>query len=171
MTTLTLAAQILAIGVFATVVMDLWALLLRRVFGIASLDFAMVGRWLGHMRAGRFTHAGIARATPVVGEKALGWFAHYAIGVGFAAGLVMVTGAAWLDAPTWPPALAVGIATVVMPFFVMQPAFGAGVAASKTPKPAQARLRSLLTHTVFGLGLYAGAWMISAATTIIAASG
>ncbi|AKC70911.1 DUF2938 domain-containing protein [Pandoraea oxalativorans] len=171
MTTLTLAAQVLAIGVFATLVMDLWALMLRRVLGIASLDFAMVGRWLGHMPAGRFTHAGIARATPVTGEKALGWFAHYAIGVGFAAALVWLAGPAWLDAPTWPPALAFGVATVVMPFFVMQPAFGAGVAASKTPKPAQARLRSLITHTVFGLGLYAGAWAARGAMTIIAASG
>ncbi|VVE61970.1 membrane protein [Pandoraea anapnoica] len=163
MTTLTLAAQILAIGVFATVMTDLWALLLRRVFGIPSLEFSMVGRWLGHMPAGRFAHAGIARATPVPGERALGWFAHYAIGVGFAATLVMLAGSVWLDAPTWPPALAFGVATVVMPFFVMQPAFGAGVAASKTPKPAQARLRSLMTHAVFGLGLYAGACVVSAA--------
>ncbi|UVA77374.1 DUF2938 domain-containing protein [Pandoraea commovens] len=170
MTTLTFVAQILAIGVFATVVMDLWALLLRRVFGIASLDFAMVGRWLGHMPAGRFAHSGIARATPVAGEKALGWFAHYAIGVGFAAALVMLAGSEWLDAPTWPMPLAFGVATVVMPFFVMQPAFGAGIAASKTPKPAQARLRSLMTHTVFGLGLYAGASVVSAAVAIIATS-
>lgn len=171
MTTLTLVAQILAIGVFATVVMDLWALMLRRIFGVTSLDFAMVGRWLGHIPAGRFAHASIARATPVPGEKALGWFAHYAIGVGFAALLVVLAGSAWLDAPTWPTALAYGVVTVVMPFFVMQPAFGAGIAASKTPKPAQARLRSLITHTVFGLGLYAGAWVVSATTALIAASG
>jgi hypothetical protein len=50
-----------------------------------------------------------------------------------------------------------------VPFFVMQPAFGAGVAASKTPRPAQARLRSLMTHGVFGVGLYAGAWLVSLA--------
>ncbi|WP_353189253.1 DUF2938 domain-containing protein [Pandoraea pnomenusa] len=160
-TTLSLAAQILTIGVCATAVMDVWALILRHGFGLTSLDYAMVGRWLGHMPAGQFAHAGIGRAAPVPGEKAMGWVAHYATGVVFAAGLVASTGADWLDTPTLLPALGFGLVTVVVPFFVMQPAFGAGVAASKTPKPAQARLRSLITHSVFGLGLYAGAWLVS----------
>ena len=160
---LSLVAQVLTMGVCATVVMDLWAVLLCRAFGMASLDYAMVGRWLGHMPAGRFAHAGIGRASPVIGEKALGWFAHYAIGVGFAACLVGLTGPAWRQAPTLVPALAFGIVTIVVPFFVMQPAFGAGMAASNTPNPTRARLRSLMTHSVFGLGLYAGGWVVSLA--------
>jgi len=36
----------------------------------------------------------------------------------------------------------------------MQPAFGLGVAAAKTPDPTTARLRSLRTHATYGLGLY-----------------
>lgn len=160
MGTLGLAAQILAIGVLATLAMDVWSLLLRRVFGIVPLDFAMVGRWLGHMPAGRFAHAGIGRAAPVRGERALGWLAHYAIGVAFAAGLVGLAGPTWLASPTLLPALAFGVVTVVMPFFVMQPALGAGIAASRTPNPTQARLRSLVTHSVFGVGLYVGAWLV-----------
>jgi hypothetical protein len=51
-------------------------------------------------------------------------------------------------------ALLYGIGTVVFPFFIMQPSLGLGVAASKTAKPMQARLKSLVTHTVFGVGLY-----------------
>ena len=43
----------------------------------------------------------------------------------------------------------------------MQPGMGAGIAASKTPKPNAARLRSAMTHTVFGLGLYASALLAS----------
>lgn len=160
---LSLAAQVLAMGICATAVMDLWGVLLRRVFGMASLDYAMVGRWLGHMPAGRFAHAGIGRASPVKGEKPLGWFAHYAIGVGFAACLIVFAGTTWLHAPTLAPALAFGILTIIVPFCVMQPAFGAGFAASKTPKPMQARLRSLMTHSVFGIGLYAGGWLMSLA--------
>ncbi|VVD67478.1 DUF2938 domain-containing protein [Pandoraea fibrosis] len=158
-----LVAQVLAMGIFATVVMDLWAVFLRRAFGMASLDYALVGRWLGHMRTGRFAHAGIGHALPVAGERALGWFAHYAIGVGFAACLVGLAGPAWLRAPTLVPALAFGIVTIVAPFFVLQPALGAGIAASKAPNPALARLRSLMTHSVFGLGLYGGAWLASLA--------
>lgn len=160
-TTLSFIAQILAVGVFATLVMDLWTLLLRRLFGVTPLDYALVGRWLGHMSAGQFAHAGIGRSARVRGEKALGWVAHYAIGVVFAAGLILASGEAWLQSPALGPALAFGLITVVLPFFVMQPAFGAGIAASKTPKPTQARVRSLVTHSVFGLGLYAGGWLVN----------
>ena len=36
---------------------------------------------------------------------------------------------------------------------VVRPSFGLGIAASKTPHPNQVRLKSLMTHTVFGVGL------------------
>ncbi|MDQ3427283.1 MAG: DUF2938 domain-containing protein, partial [Gemmatimonadota bacterium] len=54
-----------------------------------------------------------------------------------------------------------GIGTVVCPLFIMQPAFGLGIAASRTPNPTQARLKSLVTHTVFGAGLYVCALGVS----------
>jgi hypothetical protein len=53
--------------------------------------------------------------------------------------------------------LAVGIGTVAAPFLLMQPGMGAGLAARRSPRPAAARLHSLVTHAVFGLGLYASA--------------
>jgi hypothetical protein len=55
--------------------------------------------------------------------------------------------------------LLVGVGTVAAPFLVMQPAMGGGFAASRSPRPGRARLQSLLTHAVFGLGLYATAWV------------
>ena len=64
-------------------------------------------------------------------------------------------GTDWLSAPRLLPALIFGVATVVFPFFVMQPASGAGWAASRTPHPWRARLHSLVLHAVFGLGLCA----------------
>jgi hypothetical protein len=47
-----------------------------------------------------------------------------------------------------------GIGTVVFPLFVLQPSFGLGIASSKTPRPVQARLKSLVTHVAFGVGVY-----------------
>ena len=47
-----------------------------------------------------------------------------------------------------------GLATVGAPWFVIQPAFGFGVAASKTPSPSQARLGSLRAHSAYGIGLW-----------------
>ncbi|VWC31039.1 DUF2938 domain-containing protein [Burkholderia metallica] len=150
------------IGAGATLAMDLWTLFRRRAFGIPSLDYALVGRWIGHMAQGRFRHASIAAAPPVPGERALGWFAHYAIGIAFAALPVAIAGTEWIAAPTPLPALVAGLGSVAAPFFVMQPAFGFGIAASRTPQPGVARRRSLVTHLSYGVGLYLAACTLAA---------
>lgn len=148
----------LLIGAGATAATDLWALARKRLFGTPAPNYGLVGRWLGHMPRGQFRHASIAAAPPAQGERLIGWTAHYLIGIAFAGLLLGVWGSAWLLAPTIGPALAVGIGTVAAPFLVMQPGMGAGIAASRTPRPALARLHSLVTHAVFGLGLYAAGW-------------
>lgn len=152
------ALRALWIGAGATVVMDLWAVLRRRLFGIPSLDYALVGRWLVHLTRGRFFHDPIGKSPRVAGEGVIGWTAHYLIGIAFAAVLLAGWGLGWARHPTLAPALIVGISTVVAPFCVMQPAMGAGFAAWRTPRPAMARFQSLVTHSVFGVGLYLAAW-------------
>jgi uncharacterized membrane protein YagU involved in acid resistance len=91
----------------------------------------------------------------------VGWLAHYGIGVTFALALVVLTSGEWLAHPTLWPALLVGLATIVFPFFILQPSLGLGVASSNTPNPAKARLKSLATHIVFGFGLYLSALAVS----------
>jgi hypothetical protein len=117
----------------------------------------MLGRWIGHFPRGQFVHRSIADAPSVPGELLVGWAAHYTIGVTFAGMLLALWGLDWARHPTLLPALTIGILTVLAPFFIMQPGMGAGIAASRTPKPGLARLRSLATHTVYGLGLYGAA--------------
>ena len=157
---LELLADAAAIGSGATIVMDSWAVLRKRLFGAPLPDYALVGRWIGHMRRGQFRHEAIARSSPVSGESAIGWIAHYAIGVAFAMVLLIFWGREWARQPTLGPALIVGLATVVAPFLVLQPAFGAGIAASRLPNPNVARLHSVLTHLSFGVGLYLSAWAL-----------
>lgn len=150
----TLTATLIT-GIGATVVMDLWGLARKPLLGIAAPDYGLVGRWLAHMTRGRFRHDSIAAAAPMRGERLIGWTAHYLIGIAFAAVLPAVWGPGWFRQPTIGPALVVGIATVAAPFLLMQPGMGAGIAAARTPRPAAARLQSVITHAVFGLGLYA----------------
>ena len=152
----------LAIGVGATAVMDVWAVALKRFWCIPSLNLAMVGRWLGHLPRGTVTHANIAQAAPVRDEAILGWTAHYVIGVLFAAVLLALAGQEWVRQPTFAPALLAGLVSVAAPFCILQPGMGAGVAASKTPHPSAARLRSPMAHTAFGIGLYLAALLWSA---------
>ncbi len=151
----TLAGTLL-VGMGATAATDLWALARKRLFGIAPPNYGLVGRWLVHMARGRFRHDAIAAAPVVRGERLLGWSAHYLIGIAFAGLLPALFGPAWLRQPTLGPALLVGIGTVAAPFLLLQPGMGAGIAARRTPRPAAARLQSLVTHAIFGLGLYAG---------------
>ena len=145
------------IGVGAGLLMDAWSLVLRRGFGIPTLDYALLGRWIGHIARGRLRHERIATAEPIRGERALGWAAHYGIAVTFAFVLLALVGADWLQSPTVGPALLVGLATILAPWLVMQPGMGAGIAGSRTPNPWATRLRNLGTHTVYGLGLYLSA--------------
>jgi hypothetical protein len=149
------------IGAGATLLMDLWNLFLKRRFDIPSLSYCVLGRWLRHMPEGSLRHANINAAPPKPFECTVGWVAHYSIGVVFALAFIVLTSGEWLARPTLLPALLYGIVTVVFPFFIMQPSFGLGIAASRTPKPLQARLKSLATHTVFGLGLYVCALGVS----------
>ena len=146
-------------GVGATAVTDIWAIARKRLLGISLPDYGLVGRWLAYLPRGRFRHDPIAASPPLRGERLIGWTAHYLIGIAFAAILLALWGLEWARQPTLGPALIVGIGSVAAPFLLMQPGMGAGIAASRTPRPAAARLQSLATHTIFGLGLYAAAWV------------
>ena len=149
------------IGLGATVLIDLWALFLKRAFSVRSLDYCLLGRWVLYIPHGKIAHANIAATPAKAHECKVGWTTHYLIGTAFALLFVLLASDSWLAHPTLLPALAFGIATVVVPFFTMQPSFGLGIAASKTPHPNKARLKSLMTHTVFGVGLYVSAILLS----------
>jgi len=150
----------LVIGAGATLVMDLWALFLRRVLAIPSLSYCLVGRWVAHMPCGIFHHTKITATKAWSGECVLGWGVHYLIGIIYAGFLVLPYQGVWLhwlgDSPLYAfgVALTLGVVTVVFPFLVMQPALGFGLAAARNPNPMHARIKTLLTHGVFGVGLY-----------------
>ncbi len=150
------------VGLGATATMDLWAFLRRRWLGTPAPNYALVGRWLGHMPRGRFLHEAIQHAEPVRRERIMGWAAHYFTGIAFAALLPAIWGTSWLQRPSLAPALFVGIATVAAPLLLMQPGMGAGIAARRTARPATARWQSLVNHAVYGLGLYATACLVRA---------
>ena len=149
------------IGIGATLLMDLWNLLLKRGFAIPSLNYCLLGRWVCHMPSGVFRHPSIAASPPKPHECPVGWMAHYSIGAGLAVVFVgVIAPAGWLEQPTLLPAVLYGLATVAFPLFILQPSLGLGLASSRTPHPARARLKSLGTHFVFGLGLYVSARVV-----------
>ena len=155
-----LLSNALAIGIGATVFMDLWALVQKLVCRAKGLDFALVGRWAGHLALGSRTGGHISSEATIPNERALGWTIHYLTGVIFAAIFLAIMGEDWMQSPTIAPALLFGAFSVMAPFLILQPGLGAGIAASKAPKPNVARIRSLITHLMFGLGLYLSAFAL-----------
>ena len=156
------AMAILFTGTVATALVDGWSWLRRRLLGVPTPDWGLVGRWFAHMRQGRFRHQSIAAAAPVRGERALGWLAHYGIGIAYAGLLPLIGGVDWLRRPTPWPALLLGLLTVAAPLLLMQPGMGAGLAGRRTKSPGATRLHSLVTHAIFGLGLYLAAVLSNA---------
>lgn len=148
------AISAVVIGVSATAFMDVFAWLQRYFFGIPSLNYALVGRWIIGLLRGQFFHATILQSPRYRFERTLGWVFHYCTGVFFVFLMLTFMGTDWYLAPNLLNPLVTCMLSLCAPFCVMQPAFGFGVAASKTPAPWVARQRSLLAHLSFGVGIY-----------------
>lgn len=149
------------IGVGGTIVLDLWALFMARVMGVPATNWAMVGRWFGNMPRGQFVQAAMSKAEPVKGELAIGWIAHYVIGIGYGLLLLTFWGKAWLERPTLLPPMILVWVLLVAPYFMMMPGMGMGIAGSRTPEPNITRLKSVMGHSVFGVGMYATAVVLA----------
>lgn len=151
------------IGIGGTAAMDVWAIFLKVAFGMALPNWAMVGRWFAHVPRGTLFHDDIGNAEPVANELAIGWIAHYAVGIVYGWVLLLVAGAGWPQSPTLLPAFILGLVTIGAGWFLLAPGMGAGWAASKRPNPWKIRLFNILAHTAFALGMWGAALALSAA--------
>lgn len=152
--------QGLMIGVGATVLFDLWQVLVARAQGLPGPNLAPMGRWFWHLREGRVFHPDIGAAAPWEHEVALGWIGHYVVGAIYGVGFLLLAGSGWMAAPSLLPAWAFGVATVAFGWFLLQPGMGMGWAASKTANPTKVRVLNLAAHTVFGVGLWLTALVV-----------
>jgi hypothetical protein len=144
----------LVMGITATVAIDLWATFANRILGWPRTNWGMVGRWIGHMRDGRFTHISIGSTSPIVHESILGWVFHYVVGCVYAALYLTYANIMQMGQPTLVSAVLFGLVTILSPWLLMQPALGMGICASKAPRSNLVRLQNLIIHTIFGLALY-----------------
>ncbi|WP_193370652.1 DUF2938 family protein [Pelagibius marinus] len=146
-------------GVFATIVLDLWQRVLFVISGIPPTNWALIGRWFAHLPRGRFIHRPIGESAAVPGELALGWVMHYLVGLiyGFVYVGLMTYGFDRL--PSVSNGAAFGAASVVIPWFILQPGLGIGVMGRLAPNPLVPRLNALVSHIIYGIALCAGSWL------------
>lgn len=157
----TLLILSIVLGVAATAFLDVVNYLQHIVLDKPLTRYEFIGRWVIYMTDGVFSHESIKTAEPRKRELLLGWFGHYAIGVGFALLMLVFTGLRWIQKPSFMPAFIVGFATCSIPFFLMYPGMGYGVAGLHTPNPAMLQSKVLLSHFIFSVGLYAAGWLLS----------
>ncbi|WP_268796822.1 DUF2938 family protein [Pseudomonas huanghezhanensis] len=149
------------IGIGGTALLDLWALLLKATLGLPTPPWHLVGRWFAGLPKGQLVRReGIGNVPAVNNELAIGWAGHYLVGIVFAAVLLVIWGVQWAHAPSFLPALVVGLVTVGAGWFILQPGMGVGVACNKAPNPPVARLQNVIGHVVFAIGMYGAALVV-----------
>lgn len=153
-----LGLQAIVIGILATMMMDILGYGRGQLLAVKGLNYGWLGRWVIGWKNLQFQHSNITQSAAQPGETALGWILHYVTGVLWA-GLLLIIFPTWLADLSMLPALLVGLVTLAFPFLIMQPAFGFGFFASKTPKPLLAMKNSLISHLFFAVGLYAAGWV------------
>ena len=148
-----LLAKLILIGLIATVIMDLWNLVLYFTFGI-SLDWSLMGRWIGNIFQGNFFLYGLKNAPAIKNEALIGWLVHYTIGTVYGICFLLFCYKVIHRRPGFIYALIVALVFMVMPFLVYQPAVGMGYFSSHASDPNFVRMITVSLHLSFGVGLY-----------------
>jgi len=157
----TLLVLSVVLGIAATGFLDIVNYLQHIVLDKPLTRYEFIGRWAIYMTDGVFSHQSIKTAVPRTGELMFGWVGHYSIGIGFALLMLIFTGVKWVLKPSFLPAFVVGFATCSIPFFLMYPGMGYGIAGLHTPNPAVLQSKVLFSHFIFSVGLYAAGWLLS----------
>lgn len=143
-------------GFVGAVLMDVTESYAAR-FGITSgVNIALIGRWFLHLLHGQFTHANILDSKPFTRENNVGWVFHFLVGGGCVALMYppffQVTGLFSLNNHLL-GGLIFGLATSLLPWFVLLPSFGWGFFGRRGPQGSNALLASTLSHIPYGLGV------------------
>jgi hypothetical protein len=150
----------LVVGILATVTMDVVAVIALRL-GIAGRGPRrtgpdLIGRWIGYLFQGTFSHTDILQTPPLRAELFLGLAAHYSIGIVLTLAYLGLLAVAHARA-TVLSAILYGAATTALPWFFMFPSQGMGWLGLDAPGDTHLARASLFNHIMFGLGI--ALWM------------
>jgi Protein of unknown function (DUF2938) len=150
----------LIVGVAATLMLDVLQQLMKLIFGWPASNWGIIGRWAAGLPQGKFVNTEIGKSPAVENEQALGWLVHYGVGIAYGAIYLFLVYVVFGTTPGFVPAMIFGLGSILVTWFMMEPALGAGVMGANTPDPTVTRLHDLGSHFGFGLGLYLGGLLI-----------
>lgn len=143
-------------GLLGAVLMDITETYAARIGIRSGVDISLVGRWFLGILHGQLTHTNILDTKPFPGEIKAGWAFHLLIGGG-GVGLIyplffLLTGLP-LPSNHLLGGLLFGLATSMLPWFVLLPSFGWGWFGRGGPPGSNALLASPISHMPYGLGI------------------
>ena len=143
-------------GLVGAVLMDITETYAAKVGITSGVSVALVGRWCIGLTRGQLRHANILHARALPGEVDAGWAFHVFVGGG---GVALLYPAV-LQLSGLPPTadhlvggLLFGLATSVLPWFILLPSFGWGLFGRRGPPGTNAVLAATLSHIPYGLGV------------------
>ncbi len=145
------------VGIVGTLTMDVVGAILVRSGITRTLP---IGRWAAYLAHGRVRHEDIMKSPPIRGELPLTPVVHYAIGITLAAFYLAALGWSGLGAPAWWTAIPYGVATSILPYFLMFPSMGFGLFGLKGQPKYFLLRQSLVNHFFFGVGLWLGSLLL-----------
>ena len=152
--------DVLIVGIAATLTLDIVQQLMRLIMKWPITNWGIIGRWAAYLPEGRFVHKTIGKTPPVKNEMALGWLVHYGVGISYGAIYLFLVYVLLGTGPGFVPAMAFGILSVSVTWFMMEPILGAGPMGANTPDPTVTRMHDFCSHLGFGFGLYFGGLLI-----------
>ncbi|WP_287602467.1 DUF2938 family protein [Thiothrix sp.] len=143
-------------GIVGAALMDITETYAAKIGITSGVNIALVGRWFAYLLRGKFIHASILNTQPLQHEVRMGWAFHILIGGGGVALLYplffQVTELAFPNSHLLGGML-FGLATSLLPWFILLPSFGWGFFGRNGPKGSNALLASTLSHIPYGLGV------------------
>lgn len=143
-------------GVAGAVLMDVTETHAARIGITSGVNIALVGRWFLSLLRGQISHANIIDSKPFAQEVKAGWAFHFLVGGGgVALAYPLFFQATGLPLPGnhLLGGLVFGLATSLLPWFILLPSFGWGVFGRRGPQGSNALLASTLSHIPYGLGV------------------
>ena len=150
--TLLFLVKIIIVGIISCLAMDLWQQVLKKISGIPSSNWRIVGRWfLMIFSAKKIFNPTITEELPLKNENRIGWLVHYSVAVIYVLFYWVLMTQTDLLAPTVLDGLMFGAISVVVPWFFFMPCLGNGFLATKSPNPTLSCTVALASHSILGL--------------------
>ena len=152
--------QGLITGIIATIIFDIFQYSLSFAYGIDKPKWNLIGRYFLGYKKGIYIRHSISEDEQEGEELIWGYLIHYIIGMVYGAFYVLLN-KLMFDYPSILLAYFIGFSSVLGAWCYLMPfAFNLGFFASKSEKRLELMSQNLISHFIFGTGLFIGLYII-----------